>query len=157
MRKQTSTRRPDALAAELARRDHGVLATAELLACGLTHPGIHRRARAGRLHRVHHGVYAVGHTNLSRKGRWLAAVKACGSNVLLSHQSAAELWELLPRCPGPIHITVPAHRRPRPGRGISVHRSKTLPDRDVTRRERIPVTTLLRTLRDLKRALPRDQ
>ena len=38
-----------------------------------------------------------------------------------------------------------------------MHRSKTLPDRDVTRRSRIPVTTPGRTLRDLKRALPPDQ
>ena len=76
---------------------------------------------------------------------------------MLSHVSAAELWELLPRRPGPIHITVPADRHPRSGRGISVHRSKTLERRDTSRRHRIPITTPSRTLRDLKRVLPREQ
>lgn len=143
--------------ARLARGDHGVLTTAELLACGLTHAGIHRRARAGRLHRLHHGVYAVGHAALSREARWLAAVKACGPGAVLSHQCAAELWELSPRCPGPTHVTVPYAKNPRADARISVHRSRTLGASDVTRRNHIPVTTPIRTLRDLKRVLPREQ
>src|SRR4051794_36461776 len=157
MRKETSTHLPEERVAEVAARDHGVVGTSELLACGLTHAGIHRRVKGGRLHRLHHGVYAVGHTALSRKGHLLAAIKTCGADAVLSHQSAAELWELIPRCPGPIHITVPAGRRPRPGRGISVHRSKTLTPSEMTRRNRIPVTTPTRTLRDLRRALPHEQ
>jgi very-short-patch-repair endonuclease len=157
MRKQTSTRPPEVRVAQQSNRDHGVLTTRELLLCGLTHAGVHRRLKAGRLHRLHRGVYAVGHLALSKEGHWLAAVKACGPDAVLSNQSAGELWELLPRRPGPIHITVPDHRRPRPARGITVHRSTTLGDRDVTSRRRIPVTTRTRTLRDLKRVLPRDR
>jgi very-short-patch-repair endonuclease len=52
---------------------------------------------------------------------------------------------------------VPVDRHPRSVRGILVHRSKTLEDRDTTRRHRIPITTPSRTLRDLKRVLPREQ
>jgi very-short-patch-repair endonuclease len=157
MRNKVATLGPDARIARLAQRDHGVLATPELLACGLTRQGIHRRARSGHLHALHRGVYAVGHLGLSKRGRWLAAVKACGPGAVLSHQSAAQLWELLPTCPGPIHVTVPAQRHPRPVRGISVHRSRTLSPRDTTRRYRIPVTTPVRTVLDLRRVLPRDQ
>jgi very-short-patch-repair endonuclease len=157
MRKKPFTDAPDARAAQLAERDHGVLATHELLACGLTHGGIYRRVRAGRLHRIHQGVYAVGHAALSREGHWLAAVKASGAGAVLSHQSAAVLWELLPRSVGAIHITVPIARNPSSTRGISVHRSKTLTEEDTTRRNRIPVTTPIRTLKDLKRPLPREQ
>lgn len=157
MRKQAFTWAPDGRVAHLARRDHGVLATAELLACGLTHAGIHRRAAAGRLHRVHRGVYAIGHAALSREARWVAAVKACGPDAVISHQSAAELWELTPRCPGPVHVTVPYARNPNPNAGIAAHRSRTLSPRDTTRRQRIPVTTPARTLRDLRRLLPREQ
>jgi very-short-patch-repair endonuclease len=51
---------------------------------------------------------------------------------------------------------VPAYRRPRPGRGISLHRSKTLTDGDAIRRWRIPLTTPTRTLLDLKGTLPRE-
>ena len=54
------------------------------------------RVAAGRLHRIHRGVYAVGHGGLTMRGRFLAAVKACGEAAVLSHMSAAALWELLP-------------------------------------------------------------
>ena len=156
MRKESSTPGPDARVGRLAQGDHGVLTTAELIRCGLTPSGIHRRLRAGRLHRVYRGVYAVGHPALSRAGRWLAAVKACGAAAVMSHQSAAALWELLPRYAGSVHVTVPATRKLRQ-RGISVHRSRTLTRRDTTPAHGIPVTTPTRTLLDLKRILPREE
>jgi very-short-patch-repair endonuclease len=155
--KQTVHPRRRRRAARLAQYDHGVLSTSELLGCGVTRAGIHRRVRAGRLHPLYRGVYAVGHVALSKHGQWLAAVKACGRYAVLSHHSAAELWELIPPCPGPIHTTVPAHRHPRSVRGISVHRCKTLEDGDTTRRQRIPITTPSRTRRDLKRVLRLEQ
>jgi len=64
---------------------------------------------------------------------------------------------LLTRYTGPIHITVPIARNPSPSRGIAVHRSRTLGDRDTVRRDGIPVTTPARTLIDLKRVLPPGQ
>jgi len=42
-------------------------------------------------------------------------------------------------------------------RGISVHRSRTIHAADATHRDRIPVTTALRTVLDLRRVLPRKQ
>jgi very-short-patch-repair endonuclease len=156
MRKRIFTSGPEAQIARLAEREQGVLATEELLACDLSPSGISRRVRASRLHRLHPGVYAVGHTALSREARLLAAVKACGKGAALSHQRAAELWDLSPRCPGPTHVTVPVARNPARDRRITVHRSRTLTQADVTRREGIPVTTVSRTLLDLKRALSRE-
>ena len=41
-------------------------------------------------------MYAVGHRALSREGRWLAAVLACGRGALLSHWDAAAAWDLRP-------------------------------------------------------------
>ena len=73
--------------------------------------------RAGRLHRVHRGVYAVGHPGLSSEGRWMAAVLACGDGAVLSHRSAAELWELLPAAKGDVHVTLPGRGRPRQAPG----------------------------------------
>src|SRR4051794_24335183 len=127
MRKSAFTECREACLVQLAEREHGVLASAELLACRLTHAGIHRRVRAGRLHRLYHGVYAVGHAALSRDGHLLAAVKACGPGAVLSHHSAAELWELARRRGGPIHVAVPYVRNPRADARIKVHRSRALP------------------------------
>src|SRR4051812_43295912 len=80
--------------AACARRQHGVVTRAQIRAMGLGDGAITQRIAAGRLHVVHHGVYAVGHAVLTRSGRWLAAVLACGPGAALSHSSAAALWGL---------------------------------------------------------------
>jgi hypothetical protein len=46
----------------------------------------------GLLHRLHRGVYAVGHRSVSPEGRWMAAVLACGGGAVLGHLAAATLW-----------------------------------------------------------------
>jgi hypothetical protein len=141
---------PDARAAELAQRDWGVVSRDESRACGLTDRMIAARVRAGRLHRVHLGVYAVGHPGLTMRGRFLAAVKACGEGSVLSHVSAATLWELLPYDPRrDTDVIAPGKRRTR---GITVHRTRNEPE--AVRYDRIPVTTPARTLIDLSSVLP---
>ena len=45
--------------------------------------------------RLSRRVYAVGHANLSLEGRFLAAVKACGLDAVLSHFAAGALWRLV--------------------------------------------------------------
>jgi predicted transcriptional regulator of viral defense system len=64
----------DAKVARIAARQHGVVTVAELAQAGLSAPAISRRVAAGRLHRIHRGVYAVGHRGLSQEGGWMAAV-----------------------------------------------------------------------------------
>lgn len=147
MRQQLAT--PDRRIAQIAARQHGVVGFDQLIGAGLTPSGVLRRAQAGRLHRLYRGVYAVGHASLSREGRWLAAVLACGPQAVLSHESAAELWSLAPRSPRLTHVTVPGDAGRARRRGIVVHRSRTLVGDDATRRRGIPVTTPERTKRDL--------
>src|SRR3954452_20069029 len=80
--------------ARLATRQHGVVERDQLLRLGMSADMIERWIRVGRLHRIHRGVYAVGHRALSREGRYLAPVLACGDGAVLSHAAAADLWEL---------------------------------------------------------------
>jgi hypothetical protein len=127
-----------------------VLSRRELLACGLTKSGVDRRVEAGRLHRVHRSVYAVGHTGLTMRGRFLAAVKACGDGSVLSHVSAATMWELLPYDPRRAPDVLAPDKRRLPG--ITVHRTRNPPP--TVRYDRIPVTTPERTLIDLSSVLP---
>ena len=110
---------------------------------------IHRRVRAGQLHRIYRGVYAVGHTNLTPEGRLIAAVFACGPGAVASHESAAHLWSLSPKCPPFCHVTVPTHAGRARRKGIVLHRSATLTDREVTKRHNVPLTKPDRTRRDL--------
>jgi predicted transcriptional regulator of viral defense system len=114
------------------------------------------RARAGRLHSLHRGVYAVGHTALTLRGRWMAAVLALGPGAVLSHRDAAALWGLRDPEGARIDVTVPrAGRGAR--RGINVHRSATLHRDDRARSGPIPLTAVPRTLLDLAEILPARQ
>lgn len=142
----------DAAVAWIAARHHGVLTLAQLRSAGLTDTQIKGRVRSGRIHRIHRGVYAVGHRGLSHHGRWLAAVLACGGGAALSHRAAAELYTLLPSTRGVIDVTVPGRggRSKRPH--LRVHRS-SLPETATTTRHGIRVTTPARTLADLKRVV----
>jgi predicted transcriptional regulator of viral defense system len=103
----------DAAIAALATRQHGVVEYRQLLALGLSRQSIDHRVRAGRLHRIHRGVYAVGHRRLTQRGRWMAAVLAGGKAAVLSHRSAAALWEILPS--RGLHVTTPRQLRNRDG------------------------------------------
>jgi len=147
---------PDGRAlAELARRQLGLVTTAQLRGFGLTPGGIAHRVRLASLHRVHRGVYAVGHAALSRDARFLAAVLAVGPDAVLSHRSAAALWELVERGPASVEVTTPGCARSRPG--IHVHRVRRLDRLDRTREVGIPVTTVPRTLLDLADVLSEDR
>lgn len=95
----------------------------------------------------------------------MAAVLACGGGTVLSHLSAAALWGLLRPVEGPIDVSVPSRngRMKRPG--ICLHRCPSLafPEWDdahgrqrglVTVRNFIPVTTVPRTVADLRATAP---
>ena len=139
----------DRQVALIAGRQHGVIRTDQLRFAGLSPDAVKRRVRSGRLHRLFRGVYAVGHTELSDKGRILAAVFACGPGAVASHESAAYLWSLSPKCPPFVHVTVPTGAGRAKRKGIVLHRSRTLRPQDVTRRHNIPITKPARTRRDL--------
>jgi very-short-patch-repair endonuclease len=133
--------------ARLAAEQHGVASHSQLLRLGYTGAAIGRAEIAGRLHRIHRGVYSVGHPRISRRGHCLAAVLACGRGALLSHESAAWLWGLLPQLPLLPEVTTPTRGHPRAS--LSIHHSTILASTDVALVERIPVTAVPRTLLDL--------
>ena len=131
--------------AELARRQHGVVARSQLAGIGLGRGAISLRIARGRLHEVHRGVYAVGHLILTDEGRWMAAVLAGGPGAVLSHTSAAAHWGVRPSQTAVVDVTTD-QQRSRPG--LRFHCSALLTD-EVTVRDGIPVTTVPRTLFDL--------
>jgi predicted transcriptional regulator of viral defense system len=132
----------------LAERQHGVVSLAQLQFFGLSASGVRQRVAAGRLTRIHRGVYAVGHGRLTSDGRRMAAALACGPDAVVSHRSAAGLHGIRPDNRAKTDISLPSpSARPRPG--IDVHRSTTLQPADVTNVDGIPCTTVARTLLDL--------
>ena len=132
---------------ELAERQHGVVTRRQLLDRGLGEDAIDWRLRSGQLHRVHRGVYALGRPGLSREGRWLAAVRACGDGAVLSHLSAAALHRMAAGTDAVVHVSTP--RRVHRQSGIAAHHTRFLDPQDVVTLGLLPVTRQPRTLVDL--------
>jgi hypothetical protein len=152
---KSSTRLLDRAIAAIAGRQHGVVSLEQLRALTLSDRAVRGRVVAGRLHSLHEGVYAVGHTSLTPEGRWMAAVLACGEGAVLSHRSAAILWGL--REGGGPRVEVTSRRRVgRTREGILVHWRPGLDASDMTARDGIPCTSVARTLLDLAEALTPD-
>jgi hypothetical protein len=125
-----------------------VVARHQLEALGFTRSAIGHRIEQGRLRPLSKAVYAVGQLDLSREGRWMAAILACGEGAVLSHRSAAALYGIGEERNGVIEISVRrSGRRTRPG--TKVHRRPSLLSQDVGTVKRIPVTSPVRTMIDL--------
>jgi very-short-patch-repair endonuclease len=150
---------PDRNVSEIAARQHGVVTTRQLNDAGLGRNAIGRRMRAGRLHRVHQGVYAVGYRGFSHEERWMAAVLACcgydgldAGDAFLSHRSAAALWQLLPPNQGMVDVAIIGEAGRAKRAGVRAHRPRTLETEMTGRRFGIPVTKPARTIADLRLA-----
>jgi predicted transcriptional regulator of viral defense system len=149
------TQRSERRLAELAARQHGVVSVRQLKRLGYPRSTVHDWASAGRLHRVHRGVYAVGHTRLTWHARCMAAVLA-SEPAVASHTTAAWLWGLLHTRPSSFHLTAASrrHAKPRAGHGAAtpptytVHFARLLGE-DFGWTDDVPVTSLARTLLDL--------
>ena len=116
---------------------------------GVSAATVSRWVREGRLVRLYRGVYAVGHANLTAKGRRMAAVLACGegSGPQPPHGSRPPWTPPLLRGTT-IHISLPSHRTVRAQGRIRIHQARLDPS-DITVHDGIPVTSPMRTLLDL--------
>ena len=75
----------DLCVARIAAQQHGRIGVDQLRACGLDDAAVARRVRKGQLHRVHIGVYPVGHGDETPEAQFMAAVLAGGGAAHLSH------------------------------------------------------------------------
>src|SRR3954470_16344064 len=106
--------------ARVAARQHGAVGVTQLHSCGVSEWAISRWVTVGRLHRVHPGVYALGHSSLPLFGRLHAALLYAGPNAALSHTTAAWLWKLIDAEPKRIHLSLQGRRLSLPA--VRVHR-----------------------------------
>lgn len=136
--------------AQIAAAQRGRVASRQLAAVGISSSAIGRLVAAGRLHPVHRGVFAVGHTARTELGGETAALLAVGGTAVLSHLSAAVLWGLIGPNVGDGLIDVTAgeqHRGSPPG--VRVHRTRILTPRDTSTRHGLPVLSPARALLDI--------
>jgi len=141
----------------LAAEQQLVFTLQQLIDAGLSASGVRKRTAAKRLHRIHHRVYStVAKDQLPWRGKYLAAVLACGDGAVISHREAAHLHDLRPSNRETIDVLVARRRAPNVP-GLTVHTSLTLTDDDVTEVDGIPCTTIARTHLDLAAVVPPHQ
>ena len=140
----------DARLEAFAASQFTVFATWQLGQLGVASDAVIARKRDGRLTRLYRGVYATG-PYVPLRGRLLAACLACGPDAFLSHRPAGLIWDITSWKGGAIDVTAPSGKRSR--RGLRLHRARNLLPQDHTVIDRIPVTSLARTLLDLAAVL----
>lgn len=140
----------DRAMADLAGRQDGVVTRRQLLGLGFSEDEVDVMLRSKRLHRVHRGVYAVGHAALSDRGRLRAALLAAGEDAVISHRSAGALWGLLAWNGHPELTTTLRSQNDLPG--LIVHRVRRAPQ--WRWKDGLQVTTPEQTLLDLAAVLP---
>jgi very-short-patch-repair endonuclease len=136
---------------QLAERQWGVVTRAQLASAAVSGGMVTRWVRRGRLHRIYHGVYAVGHRVLRVEGRLAAALLYAGPGAALSHTTGAWWWALRKAATRVIHVTSP--RRCRSPEGVHVHGPAEV---ERVTHDGLPVTTVERTLLDISPLLPFD-
>ena len=138
----------DEAIAALAARQGGAISRKQLMALGCDRWEIDYRIRIGRLHRIHRGVFAVGHAVLGIEGRRWAAVLAYKPVSALSHAAAGAAFGFRRSNAAVLDVTVVGTgRKPQPG--IRLHRRRAIAAGELTTLDGLPITTAARTLLDL--------
>jgi very-short-patch-repair endonuclease len=130
----------------LAETQHGVVSTRQLLELGIGEDVVSSRQQGGVLIPLFQGVFALGHRRLSREGRWMGAVLACGPGAVLSHTSAGHLWDLCGSF-GPVEVLRRSGGATH--EGVRLHQTRRLESHEVTVERGIPVVTVERALLDM--------
>jgi len=134
---------------ERAAEQHGYVTSRDARDLGIDPTQLRLLTARGRLERVGRGAYRVpvlprgAHDDLAEAVAW-----SLGRGVV-SHESALVLHGLSDVNPSRVHLTVPRENHPRTAGGelYRMHR-RTLAESDITEANGIPVTTVLRTVRD---------
>jgi very-short-patch-repair endonuclease len=144
----------DQIVAELSQ--DGVVSLRQLESVGISESAVMRSLRAGRLHLVLPGVYAVGHPTLSWRGKLRAALLWCGEEAVLSHMTAASLRELLRSSSGLVHVTIPRGGKTS-HKWVRVHHTRHLAEWERTQVNGLAITSIERTLVDIAAEVSQDR
>lgn len=136
---------------EVAESQEGYFTSADAKKLGYDYPHQHFHVKQGNWIRVDHGIYrlkkfpAAAHEDLMRW--WLWSRK----KGVISHETAAALYELGDLLPAKTHLSVPANFRKKPTKNVVLHKAD-LRESEIEKRDGLPVTTALRTILDLARS-----
>jgi predicted transcriptional regulator of viral defense system len=136
---------------QVAESQQGYFTSADAKKLGYDYPHQHFHVKQGNWIRVDHGIYrlkkfpAAQHEDLMQW--WLWSRK----QAIISHETAAALYELGDVLPAKIHLTVPSNFRKKPTKNLVLHKAD-VSEAEIEKRDDLPVTTPLRTILDLARS-----
>ena len=140
-----------AFATELARQQHGVVASWQLRAHATKGELFHLLTRSGNWRKVHNQVFCVAGLPTSVESTLMAGLLASGPGSVVARESAAALWGLPAFTLLPCHVLrTKATNSTRPPT-VLCHDTRRLPENDVVTLNGFPVTTPTRTVVDLAR------
>ncbi|MGH8959407.1 MAG: hypothetical protein ACRDVK_12135 [Acidimicrobiia bacterium] len=104
-----------------AAANHGLVDRPTIQENGGTDEVVAALIGVGHWTQIHAGVYRIGVTPLTWRGRLRAATLAAGPLAVVSHRTAAHLWSLQGVSLAAIELTVPVGHLPTPEH-VLVHR-----------------------------------
>lgn len=137
---------------QLAERQYGRVSWAQLATLKISKASAHRWVREGYLHRLHPGVYAVGHRAPTTEGDLSAALLYAGPGAALGGATALWWFALIDAAPRVIEVTTPNRRASRPGLRVT---DRTDPNRIWHRQ--LPVTPVALALLEYAAGAPPDR
>ncbi|MFG0242217.1 MAG: type IV toxin-antitoxin system AbiEi family antitoxin domain-containing protein [Phycisphaerales bacterium JB054] len=148
---------------EVAASQGGYFTARQAEETGYDAPHLSYHLAAGNFERVGHGLYRIPtlplseHDDLVRLWLWSRG-RDDRPRAVVSHQTALALHDLADFIPTTIHLTVPPGFRKQPPEGCVLHKVR-LESGETQPFDALPVTTPLRTLRDLAdgASLPAEQ
>lgn len=143
----------------IANRQSRLITWRQLADLGVTWHGVKSRSERGMLRRVERGVYETSFES-GWPRRAAAVCLALGKSAVLSHRSAARVWDLnLPRLKIElIEATVTlGHSTARSSEHLLLHRTRHLPQRHRVHRADLPVTSCARTFADVAMYYGKDE
>jgi len=145
----------DAVAIELMISQHGLALISQLRELGWSYDQIARRVRKGILVRHGRHVVSLGRPGTTFLARAMRHVLSAGPRAVAALWTAAELHALEAPRDRQIHALVHGNRPRPPSPTLYVHRTRFLPPEHVTRVQRIPATSIDRTIIDCSSRLDR--
>lgn len=131
----------------LAEPQAGYFTTAQADAVGVSKQELYYLRERGDLRKAAHGIQRIVRFPASDHEDVMVACLWAGPEAVASHATAMVVYGIGDAMPSAIHVTVPQRFRGT-RRGVLVHRA-SLAEAEVTRRDGIPVTALLRTIADV--------
>ena len=131
----------------IAEGQSGYFTAGQALKAGYSRERLSDLTARGRFQRVGHGVYRLTHFPGSPYEDLFIAWLRVGPNAVISHDSALGVYDLSDVMPAEIHVIMPrtgSRRR----EGLRLHTNK-LHDDEITHRQGLPVTNVVRTITDV--------